>query len=391
MKTTQEPMNASAVFCPNENCCARGKIGEGNIVIHERARPRYRCKTCGKSFSAYQGTMFEGLRKPRSLIVIVVTLLTYGCPLQAIVHAFGLDERTVAAWRDRAGVQCQRVHEALVEQGRLDLVHVQADEIRVKGRSIVVWMGLAMMVSTRLWLAGAVSQTRDRHLADRLLIHVRACAQTLQAILVATDGWAAYPNSIKRAFREKVKETIGRGRSGLRVWKDLCIVTVIKRTEKKRVVEVTRTLTYGKQELANDLLQRSLGGSVWNTAFIERINGTFRERLAVLTRKCRHAARRLRALETGMYLVGCTYNLCFPHHELSKAKHLGFPCTPAMAASLTDHPWSISELLSYRSAPPPWVVPKRRGRPRTRPSHVATSSRRAVLRLRKGVLCPTPS
>lgn len=335
--------------------------------------------------------MFEGLRKPRSLIVIVVTLLTYGCPLQAIVHAFGLDERTVAAWRDRAGVQCQRVHEALVEQGRLDLVHVQADEIRVKGRSIVVWMGLAMMVSTRLWLAGAVSQTRDRHLADRLLIHVRACAQTLQAILVATDGWAAYPNSIKRAFREKVKETIGRGRSGLRVWKDLCIVTVIKRTEKKRVVEVTRTLTYGKQELANDLLQRSLGGSVWNTAFIERINGTFRERLAVLTRKCRHAARRLRALETGMYLVGCTYNLCFPHHELSKAKHLGFPCTPAMAASLTDHPWSISELLSYRSAPPPWVVPKRRGRPRTRPSHVATSSRRAVLRLRKGVLCPTPS
>ena len=35
--------------------------------------------------------MFEGLRKPMELIVIVVTLLSYGCPLQAIVHAFGLD------------------------------------------------------------------------------------------------------------------------------------------------------------------------------------------------------------------------------------------------------------------------------------------------------------
>ena len=365
-------------------------MGAGNIVIHERARPRYRCKACGKRFSAFQGTMFEGLRKPKNLIVIVVTLLTYGCPIQAIVHALDLDERTVATWRDRAGVQCQKVHEAIVEQGKLDLVHVQADEIRVKGRSMVVWMGLAMMVSTRLWLAGAVSQTRDRQLADRLLRQVRACAQTLQAILVATNGWAAYPNSIKRAFREKVKETAGRGRSCLRVWKDLCIVTVIKRTEKKRVVEVARKLTHGKEELANTLLQRSFGGSVWNTAFIERLNGTIRERLAVLTRKCRHAARRLRALETGMYLVGCTYNLCFPHHELSKAKHLGIPSTPAMAAGLTNHCWSIAELLSYRIAPPPWVAPKRRGRPRTRPLSTTSLPGRAVLRLRKGVLCSTP-
>jgi hypothetical protein len=71
--------------------------------------------------------MFEGLRKPVDLIVIVVTLLSYGCPVQAIVHAFGLDERTVAAWRDRAGVHCQQVHQAIVEQGKLDLMHVQAD------------------------------------------------------------------------------------------------------------------------------------------------------------------------------------------------------------------------------------------------------------------------
>lgn len=67
--------------------------------------------------------MFEGLRKPVDLIVIVVTLLASGCPLQAIVHAFGLDERTVADWRDRAGAQCHRVHQALIEQGQLDLTH----------------------------------------------------------------------------------------------------------------------------------------------------------------------------------------------------------------------------------------------------------------------------
>jgi len=142
-------------------------MGEGTITIHDRKRQRYRCKICKQTFSARRGTMFEGLRKPRELIVIVVTLLSYGCPVQAIMHAFDLDERTVASWRDRAGAHCEQVHHALIETGKLDLVHVQADEIRVKGRNMIAWMGLAMMVSTRLWLAGTVSMSRDKRLAVR--------------------------------------------------------------------------------------------------------------------------------------------------------------------------------------------------------------------------------
>jgi DNA invertase Pin-like site-specific DNA recombinase len=38
----------------------------------------------------------------------VVTLLSYGCPVQAIVAAFGLDERTVARWQRESGIQCRR-------------------------------------------------------------------------------------------------------------------------------------------------------------------------------------------------------------------------------------------------------------------------------------------
>jgi hypothetical protein len=60
----------------------------------------------------------------------------------------------------------------------------------------------------------------------------------------------------------------------------------------------------------------------FNTAFIERLNGTFRERLASLTRKCRHAAVRVATLEEGMYLIGCTYNFCFPHQELVLRKRI---------------------------------------------------------------------
>src|SRR5229473_6553811 len=225
MQTNTEPMDTPKQFCPNLECSARGKMGEGTITIHDRKRQRSRCKICKQTFSARRGTMFEGLRKPMELIVIVVTLLSYGCPVQAIVHAFDLDERTVASWRDRAGKQCEKVHQAIVEQGKLDLLHVQADEIRVKARGIVAWMGLAIMVSTRLWLGGVVSRTRDSSLADRLLSQVRACSQAACALLVCTDGWAAYPNSIKRAFRDKVKRTAGRGRASLQVWSGLHIGT----------------------------------------------------------------------------------------------------------------------------------------------------------------------
>lgn len=311
--------------------------------------------------------MLEGLRKPTELIIIVVTLLAYGCPIQAIVHAYRVDERTVAAWRDRAGKQCEQVHHALVEQGRLDLLHVQADEMRVKGRAMIAWMGLAIMVSTRLWLGGVVSVKRDTCLADRLMRQVRACSQAACALLVATDGWNAYPKAIQRAFREKVKQTAGRGRACLLLWPHLCIATIIKRVEKRRVVEVTRKMTLGTLPQASHLLQATLGGTMLNTAFIERFNGTMRERLAALTRKCRHAAHRLLALEAGMYLIGCTYNFCWPHHELSSARYASQSCTPAMASGLTDHIWSVTELLTYKVAPAPFVEPKRRGRPRKRP------------------------
>lgn len=245
--------------------------------------------------------MLEGLRKPTELIVIVVTLLTYGCPIQAIVHAFGSDERTVASWRDRAGKHCQQMHQRLVEQGEVACSQVQADEIRAKGRKLIAWMGLAIDATSRLWMAGVVSTRRDRDLADRLLQQVRTCCQARHALLVCTDGWAAYPQSIMRAFRDKVKKTAGRGRACLEVWSELCIATVIKRSEKKRVVEVTRKLVVGTREKAEHLLHMTVGCQQFNTSLIERFNGTMRERLASLTRKCRHAAHRLTTLETGMY------------------------------------------------------------------------------------------
>jgi transposase-like protein len=85
--TKAEPKNAQEVFCPNLACEARGQCGAGNIVSHGRKRPRYKCQRCGRTFSAQQGTLFAGLRSDSTLVVIVITLLAYGCPVQAIVQA----------------------------------------------------------------------------------------------------------------------------------------------------------------------------------------------------------------------------------------------------------------------------------------------------------------
>ena len=150
-------MDPTTTFCPNRNCPARGQTGKGNIGIHSQKAQRFICHECQKTFSARTGTAFYRLRTSAETVVIVVTLLAHGCPLQAIVAAFGFDERTIAAWWARSGRQGQAVHEYLVEQPR-DLGQVQADELRVKKQGGIVWMALAMMVKTRLWLGGEVSE-----------------------------------------------------------------------------------------------------------------------------------------------------------------------------------------------------------------------------------------
>ena len=143
--------------------------------------------------------MFYRLRTSAETVVLVVTLLAHGCPVQAIVAAFGFDERTVADWWARSGRQSQAVHESLVEQPR-DLGQVQADEIRVKKQGGIVWMAMAMMVKTRLWLGGEVSEQRDMTLIRRLIERVRALCGCIVPLLVCTDGLVPTSGPFARPF-----------------------------------------------------------------------------------------------------------------------------------------------------------------------------------------------
>ena len=359
----QKPVDSQTAFCPNLHCPAKGQPGQGNITIHSRQHFRYRCKECGRTFTQSRGTPFYRLRHAQELVVSVVTLLAWGCPPQAIVAAFGLDERTIADWQRRAATQCRQVHERLVQHSR-DLGEVQADELRVKRQGAVVWVALAIQTATRLWLGGAVSEHRDRRLITRLMEQVRRCASRLPLLLV-TDGFAAYGTALKRVFREQVART-GRGRRRLEVWAGLCYAQVVKRYEQRRVVAVERRVRDGAAEQVAALRYKAHESGVLNTAFIERLNATMRGRLTSLVRRTRALARRTVTIEHGMWLVGTLYNFCTTHESLRVRCELSPRCwqerTPAMAAGITDHRWSVKELLSYRVPPSRWRPPKRRGR-----------------------------
>ena len=147
-------MNPQTQFCHNPDCRARGQVGQGNMRVQSQAEQRYRCTICRQTFAATTGTPFYRVRTAADVVTRVLTLLSHGCPIQAIVAAFGLDERTVAAWVARAGQHCQQVHQHVVRQGQVDLQHVQADELWVKLVGRRVWRATAMAVPSRLWLVG---------------------------------------------------------------------------------------------------------------------------------------------------------------------------------------------------------------------------------------------
>ena len=179
---------------------------------------------------------------------------------------------------------------------------MQADELRVKKQGGIVWMALAMMVQTRLWLGGEVSEQRDMALIRRLVERVKRCAAR-RPLLVCTDGLVSYIRAIRETFRDPVHTGMG-GRPRLRAWRNVLIAQVVKRYERRCVVATDRRLVEGTPTRVETLRRRSQGGGVINTADIERLNATFRERLAPLARRCRALARHTMTLHEGMFVVG---------------------------------------------------------------------------------------
>ena len=148
----------------------------------------------------------------------------------------------------------------------------------------------------------------------------------------------------------------------------LLYAQVVKTVRRRRLVDVQHRVVCGSLEAINHVLA-PLGWQI-NTAFVERINLTIRQHVAAVGRRVSTRCKGEDWLRQQLAIFHCYYNFCLPHASLRQPlRHPEItngtgsatqwrPCTPAMAAGLTDRVWSLKEMLLFRV--PPW--PQYRGR-----------------------------
>jgi hypothetical protein len=177
-------------------------------------------------------------------------------------------------------LQCKRVHEhLLLEAGRVHLLEVSRPTRSGSQGARGDLLASALEVRSRLWLGGVISHSRDRFLIQNLLIRVRSCGP-VERILLVTDGLASYLSQALHVFREPL-HTGKVGRPRLVLAAGVMIARLIKRHERRRVVEVLRRVVVGSEaEVISRVIgtQRSIQALI-NTSYIERLNATFRARL----------------------------------------------------------------------------------------------------------------
>ncbi len=298
------------------------------------------------------------------MLTLVLTLLLHGCPIPAIVAAFGLDERTVRAWLHKAGAHAALLHDRMAVG--VEARQVQADEIRVRVRGGAVWAAIALDVGSRLWLATAVARRRDG-----LLVHLvlRRTLTTLagRTFLLAVDGFASYIGAARTLIR--VPEQTGRrGRPPL-VWPEGFAFAQVVKAGLHRGEGIVRRVVVGTEATLSAALVASHGGATINTASIERLNAMLRAHLAPLVRRRRALAHGPALVESGLHLLRLAYNWWWTHesprlHAVGTG-HRWVERTPAMAAGLANRPFHLADLLRIPAHPIPRTAPRapRRGRP----------------------------
>jgi IS1 family transposase len=172
--------------------------------------------------------------------------------------------------------------------------------------------------------------------------------------LITTDGYPAYEGAILDAYGETFTPPRtgrrGRPKSPYKVAPAGLTYAVVEKTrEKGRVVSIATRVVFGTMAAVVAALGMSLASKAINTAFVERQDGTDRHRNARKARKTYRFSKDWRYHEAVTYLTIYVYNFCWPVRTLGVKDGRGRwqRRSPAMAAGLADHVWSISEWLTF--------------------------------------------
>src|SRR5215471_15556157 len=368
-------VDTSPHFCPNPDCASRGWVGWGNLRAngHPNGGPwrQLHCSRCGGYCQETHGTPLHGKRVSSDLFVWAVGALAAGLGIRAVARVFEVDPNTVLHWLVAAAAHLQAfsqyfLHDVRVTQVQLDELFAllsavkagkvsEAEAIERLSRA-PQWIWVAMDPVTKLLLALDVGD-RTRAMAQRLVHQVVQVLAPGCVPLFLTDGFTEYATALLTHYGQWVQPA-RRHATGLAPkprWMplpQLLYAQVVKTVRRRRLVRVSHRVVFGTLEAVKQVLV-AYGWQI-QTAFIERVNLSIRQHVAAVGRRVATLCKGEDRLRQQLTLYHGYYNFCLPHASLRQllpqslptngtgsAKHWR-PCTPAMAAGLTDHVWSLT-------------------------------------------------
>jgi IS1 family transposase len=382
-------VDTSQHFCPDHNCSYHGWLGRGNIRAngHPGGQPwrQFQCVSCDGYFSETHGTIFHGKRSSVELIVRVIACLAEGLGIRGTARVFEIDPNTVLGWLVEAAEQLKAFSAYFLRE--LPLNQVQLDELyavlsAVRDGDMSEAEAIERLSRSPHWVWTAIDPESKLLLSvqvgERTLAMTQAALHQIVQLLapgcvplLLSDGYPHYLTAIVTHFGCWVhpprKQATGPApKPRWMPLPQLCYAQVIKTVRRRRLVRVSHRVVFGSFEA----VQQVLAACGWqiNTAFVERLNLSLRQRVAAIGRRSATLCKSEDGLRQQLGLFQVYHNFVLPHASLRQAlaepvatngsgsAKLWRPCTPAMAAGLTDHVWSLREVLMFRV--PPWPQPQ---------------------------------
>src|SRR5215468_5920315 len=381
-------IDTSHHFCPNPDCAYRGWVGWGNLRAngHPSGSPwrQLLCVVCRRYFLETLGTLFHGKRESVELIVRVIACLAEGLGIRGTARVFEVDANTVLQWLVEAAEQLRAfsqhvLHDVRVRQVQLDELFALLSAVKAREVSeaeaierlerMTQWVWVAMDPESKLLLAIDVGN-RTLAMAQRAVHQVAQVLAPDCAPLFLTDGFREYLTALLTHYGQWVQlprrqATGPRPKPRWMPQPQLLYAQVVKTVRRRRLVHVTHRVVFGTLEAVEQVLA-ACGWQI-QTAFVERINLTLRQHVAAVGRRGSTLCKGADGLRQQVAVFHCYYNFCLPHASVRRplsqpeAAHgcgsatQGPPCTPAVAAGLTDQVWTLREVLLFRV--PPWPQP----------------------------------
>ena len=372
-------MDWNTLYCPNRACRYYGEpFSQSQLAKNGTTRGQKQavCRACGRSIAVTYGTAYFELNSDPTVFDMAVRALAEGVSLRGTSRIFQIDKDTACAWLHRAAHHCRLVMLSFWQN--LSVTECQLDElwsfVHTKEQNLEAaklfcdtygdaWVWIAFAPVWRLVLAFVVGK-RTQQSANRLLERVVHVTDT-QVPFFTSDQLAEYRTALLHAYGQW-EQPIRQGTRGRHPYMrrtphpDLLYAQVVKHRERGRVIAVTSKVVFGDPVVIQQRLAASTASTTINTSFVERENLTLRQHNRYLTRKTNAYSKELPWLEKQLWLSLAYYHFVLPHESLrirlsepeitrgTGTMRQWTPVTPAMAAGMTDHVWSMGELLAYR-------------------------------------------